>query len=368
MAADGVGERFGHGADERFGDGASAAHAVAAALGLPSGSSGAAYVADLATVALTDERYAVRPLDRREADARCTWLGLTAADAADVVATLPAPDADAAWWWCVERAATRLLAAIGDLGAPAGRWPGFEGPAHSLARRCHMLHVALAVAPATAAFLRRKGAFEPVVRASLGDLARHAAIHRRVHGLTGIEADWWGAVCLRGELVELGRLQYTSFSVVGDDDDPEDAAARSLGYRTGEECLAVHIPEAGPLLPALVDESLATAGRFFSVREAGGGRPLIATCRSWLLDPQLAEYLPEDSNIIGFQRRFHLLPGSEPGDHDVLEFVFRLDAGAAAVDLGSLPQRTTMERAAVDHLRAGRQWARRTGWVALLAG
>lgn len=360
-----MGRRFGHGAGEPFGHGAGAARAVAAALGLPTGSSGAAYVADLATVAPTVERYAVPSLDRREADARCTWLGLTAADAADVVATLPAPSAEPAWWWCVERAATRLLGAIGDLGAPAGRWPGFEGPAHSLARRCHMLHVALAVAPATAGFLRRQGASEPVVRASLGDLARHAAIHRRVHGLTGIEADWWGAVCLRGELVELGRLQYTRFSVDGDDDDPEDAAARSLGYRTGEECLAVHIPEAGPLLPVLVDESLAAAGRFFSVRECDSGRPLIATCRSWLLDPQLTEYLPEDSNIVRFQRRFQLLPGSEPGDRDVLEFVFRVDAGAAGVELGALPQRTTMERAAVDHLRAGRHWARRTGWLTL---
>jgi hypothetical protein len=30
----------------------------------------------------------------------------------------------------------------------------------------------------------------------------------------------------------------------------------------------------------------------------------LAVCHSWLLDPQLAEYLPTDSNIIQFQRRF----------------------------------------------------------------
>jgi GNAT-like C-terminal domain len=207
---------------------------------------------------------------------------------------------------------------------------------------------------------------EAAVRASLGDVARHAAIHRRVHGLTGIEADWWGAVCLRGELVELGRLQYTRFLVHGDDEDPEDRAARTAGYRPGDECLAVHIPEAGPLLPGLADESLAAAGCFFGPRRGDGAGRRIGTCRSWLLDPQLAEYLGDDSNIVRFQRRFRLVPDTEPGDADVMDFVFRARwVGDAGADLDALPQRTTLERAAVAHLRTGRHWERRTGWLEL---
>lgn len=322
----------------------------------------------LGTVVLDGGRHPVRPLGPSEAGRRCRWLGLSAMDTADVVATLPSPESEPAWWWCVERAATRLLASIGDLAAPASPWPGFEGPGHGTDRRCHILHVALVVAPKTAAYLRSAGVHEPVVRASLGDIARHAAIHRRVHGLTGVDADWWAGVCLRGELVELGRLQYTPFLVRGDDQDPEDRAARLAGDRPGDACLAVHIPEAGPLRPAMVDDSLTAAGRLFTSCRGGTGRR-IATCRSWLLDPQLAEYLPQQANIVQFQRRFQRLPGSERGDADVLDFVFRVaDHAAVLADpsaLDALPQGTTMERAAVAHLRAGKHWARTTGWLEL---
>jgi GNAT-like C-terminal domain/N-acyltransferase N-terminal domain len=349
--------------------------AVARSLGLVPGTKGYRYVEELGHVVPDDTRFPVQPLARAVVEERCDWLGLAPADTADVVETFPRPDLEPGWWWCTERAATRLLASIGDLRAPEGCWPSFEGPGHGTDRRCHLLHVAALVAPRTAAFLRRSGIPEPVVRASLGDLGRHAAIHRRMYGMTGLEAGWWGAVCLRGELVELGRLQFTRFLVDGDENDPEDRAARVAGYRNGEECLAVHIPEAGPLLPALVDDSLGAAARLPTAPKGEAGRPRIATCCSWLLDPQLAAYLPPEANIVRFQRRFHLVPEPEPGDADVFDFVFRTSAGrpdgeagsagGPDVDLDRLPQRTAMERAAVAHLRAGRHWERRTGWLEL---
>lgn len=359
-----------HRGDRPFGDGPGAARAVARELGISPGSPAGRYVEELGLVDPVAAARRVRPLDRSTAARRGARLGLSEADIADVVATFPTAETAPAWWWCVERATVRLRAAIGDLRAAQGGWPGFEGSGYGLAARCHVLHVALVVAPSTASFLRRSGVPERFVRASLGDLGRHAAIHRAVHGLTGLEADWWGAVCLRGELVEAGRLQYTRFAL-GDDpspSDPEEAAARSLGYGAGEECIAVHIPEAGPLLPSLVDQSLAYAGRLFD-RRGGPARPRVATCRSWLLDPQLGAYLPGDSNIVRFQQRFRLLDGAEAGDADVLGFVFRAtQPDGQAVELDRLPQRTTMERAAVAHLRAGRHWERRTGWLELPPG
>lgn len=350
-----------------FGEDPETAGAVARSLAIAPGSPAGRYVEELGHANAAALPPGACTLDPTTAATRGAWLGLVDRDIADVVATLPSPESSPAWWWCVERAAARLLAAIGDLRAPPGSWPGFEGPAHGLAERCHFLHVALVVAPSTAEFLRRSGVPERFVRASLGDIGRHAAIHRRIHGLTGVEADWWGAVCLRGELVEAGRLQYTRF-VVGEDpepSDPEEVAARSLGYGPGGECLAVHIPEAGPLRPSLVDESLAHAGRLFG-HHGGPARRRVATCRSWLLDPQLAAYLPGDSNIVRFQQRFRLLPGGEPGDSDVMDFVFRAPRpGGQPVDLDRLPQHSTMERAAVAHLRAGGHWERRTGWLEL---
>ncbi|MGH3660079.1 MAG: acyltransferase domain-containing protein, partial [Micromonosporaceae bacterium] len=78
------------------------------------------------------------------------------------------------------------------------------------------------------------------------------------------------------------------------------------------------------------------------------------TCSSWLLDPQLAEYLPEHSRIIQFQRRFHLIPVHTEAelpaaDGDVAEYVF----GRTHHDLDAYLQVTTLHRAYVAHLRSG---------------
>lgn len=92
-------------------------------------------------------------------------------------------------------------------------------------------------------------------------------------------------------------------------------------------------------------------------------------CLSWLLDPQLASYLPERSNIVQFQRRFQLMPtmqtAAERADTVMLEYVFDRIHNDAHIDdalLTSLPQRSTLERAFVSHLRAGRYWYNRAGW------
>jgi hypothetical protein len=209
-----------------------------------------------------------------------------------------------------------------------------------------------------------------LARAALNDVARHAAIHRSVHGLTGMEAAWWVTLCLRGEIVDLGRLQYNRFTLgVGPESPPwygdEEAATLGPGFRRGDACLGIHIPGGSPLDSQSVDESLALAARFFETYFPTSHRRL-ATCLSWLLDPQLAEYLGEGSNIISFQRRFELVPAVWPGDEDVLQFVFRVP-DLEHVDLAKLPQRTTMERAAVRHLRDGRHFFVRTGWLDLPA-
>jgi hypothetical protein len=84
---------------------------------------------------------------------------------------------------------------------------------------------------------------------------------------------------------------------------------------------------------------------------------------SWLLDPQLTEYLPPTSNIVRFQRRFELTQEAAPGDDAVFRFVFERET----VDPRAVRQRTTLDRAIVAHLRAGRHWHERFGWLALQA-
>ena len=114
----------------------------------------------------------------------------------------------------------------------------------------------------------------------------------------------------------------------------------------------LHIPQTGPLDPATVGESL-RAGRTLLRKRFSEERLRVRFCVSWLLDPQLQEYLPESSNILAFQRRFRIgttIDGD--GDGGMRKFVF----GNSAAPLDELPQRTALERAVVTHWKRGGHW------------
>jgi GNAT domain-containint protein len=158
----------------------------------------------------------------------------------------------------------------------------------------------------------------------------------RAHEIRGEEpfADLeWIEVVWGGRLAELGRLQFES---------------RKNGV------LAVHIPESGPLTPAACDASFRRARDVF-------GEHHVASCHSWLLDPQLAEVLPADSNIVQFQRRFELTDEGGDGNADVLRFVFHTSDPA----LDKLVPTTTLERSLLEHMREGGRWRAPTGVTSL---
>jgi hypothetical protein len=306
-------------------------------------------------------------------------LQVDRADAADVLASLPSADRTPEWWWLLERSVQRLTGALGDPGQLHFGWPDWVAskPAVPLARRCFMAHVFLATVPHTRAWHLARGIPDDVSWASLVDLGRHMAIHRRAYGSTGVDAAWWLSLCLRGEAFDLGRLQFNYFTLGEGDETPpwyawDVAAGLGEGFRLKDACVGVHIPESGPMTPESCDESFRLAAEFFDRHfPLPGQSRRLATCYSWLLDDQLAAWLPEDSNIVRFQQRFELVPGSLGGDDSALSFVFRKDLpreGATTEFLDALPARTTLERAIVSHLRAGGQWRSRTGWADLSAG
>jgi hypothetical protein len=135
----------------------------------------------------------------------------------------------------------------------------------------------------------------------------------------------------------------------------------------------------GPLTPRAVERSLALARTFFA-RHYPDEAYSVATCASWLLDPQLQHHLPADSNIVVFQERFHAsrpparpgdpstpaapsAPGTAgaPDDMEAVRFVF----GTTDVPLDRLPRRTVLERAVLDHLQKGGHWYVGRGWLEL---
>ena len=217
----------------------------------------------------------------------------------------------------------------------------------------------LAVLPHVQAFHRSRDIPDDVSRRTLADLGRNMAVHRARYQMSGLEAPFWLMLHFRGAIYDLGRLQFQR-GKLGNRTGRAITAA-GLPYRPGDPTLAVHVPSFyGRLTPRACDASFARARDFFA-RHFPEERYEIAVCHSWLLDEQLREYLPEDANIIQFQRRFQ--PAYQPDDDDesIIRFVF----GRATPALAELPQRTTLERVIVDHLQAGRHWHGGAGWVRL---
>jgi hypothetical protein len=266
--------------------------------------------------------------------------GVTAQDAAVVLATQADLGRSPGLQWLLRRARQLITAVMGDPAAPRVLLPPLPA-ALGDAGRCFPAHLFLATWPLTLDWQRQRGVPDEVSWAIVADLGRQMEIYRDRYGATGVEEAWWLTLHLRGQIYEFGRLQYNLLRLGDGWLAPArwyplaDALGRGTGFRPGDEALGVHIPDGGPLTPA--------------------------ACEASLLDDQLAGYLPARANIVQFQRRFTLTPGWDSGDKDVAQFVFR----RAVAELGTVPQRTTLQRAIISHLRTGGHWRLRTGWLTL---
>ncbi|MFG2355768.1 acyltransferase domain-containing protein [Streptomyces sp. NPDC048521] len=219
------------------------------------------------------------------------------------------------------------------------------------------VYVFLAALPHTRAQHRERGIPAEISRRTLADLGRHMTAHRRRHGRSGVQSRRWLVRHFRGELYQLGRLQFER-ARIGQRTAPVLAAA-GLDSVPGTPCLNLHIPDFhGPLTPSACDRSLALAREFFALHFPEE-RVQAVLCHSWLLDPQLKAYLPADSNIVRFQDRFGVArEDTEPADTEPVQFVF----GDPDLPVSELPRRTSVERAVGDHLRSGGHWYIGHGW------
>ncbi|WP_329585214.1 acyltransferase domain-containing protein [Kitasatospora sp. NBC_01250] len=262
----------------------------------------------------------------------------------------------------VERCAARLVREIGTVGRPAPEPPPLPPLPPGLAAfgRWFPVLVHLTALPHTRAYHRQRGIPVEVSRHTLADLGRTMALHRRRHGTGGLLHPHWFAHHVRGELYQLGRLQFERTRLGGRCG--QSVAAAGLPYGPGTPSLAIHIPDhLGPLTPAACEDALARARAFFP-RHFPEQPLTVATCHSWLLDPQLRGYLPAGANLLRFQDRFHpCYEQTEPDDTAPLVYVF----GTPDPPLDALPASTTLERALVDHLRAGGHWYGGNGWLEL---
>jgi len=77
-----------------------------------------------------------------------------------------------------------------------------------------------------------------------------------------------------------------------------------------------------------------------------------------MFDEHLADYLPPDSIIVQFQRRFELVPGARDHDDEVFRWVFDR---VPAQSLDDLSPQTELEHILIRHVRTGGHWRMRTG-------
>ena len=281
---------------------------------------------------------AFRLPDRSYLPAIFERLDIASDDQREIQDAWPSRDADPATWASLERAYDALVEDMGGFGPL--ELPGPPVDSTPLGRY-FFVYVYLAALAHVRRFHKQRNVPDDISWASLSDIGRNLRRDRLLLGDGGLRTSGWLTLHFRGALYQLGRLQFNRSQVR--------AAHVADAFREGEPAVGVHIPESGPLTRESCDESLAEASTFFA-RHFPETPTRLAICTSWLLDPQLADYLDAGSNIMRFQKRFAIVGEGTNGDAEVLRFVFH----RIAPNIDELPQRTTLERAIVAHLRAGK--------------
>lgn len=110
-----------------------------------------------------------------------------------------------------------------------------------------------------------------------------------------------------------------------------------------KKILHIHIPATGPLKLDQCLESLEKADKFFNRSYT------LLDCDSWLLSPALKELLPEESNIIKFQRLF-TITSTDANNRQAEERVF----GYVSSNAAKYPKETTLQKKLKAYLLSGR--------------
>lgn len=264
--------------------------------------------------------------------------------------------ADHEFRYVLDRVLTFLSAGIGG---PVGqdRLPDLSGCDDPLAPYLYVYAFA-ACYPLTRQWHRCRGIPDEIARRTLADLGRQMTQQRRRHGRGGLMINTtWLADHFQGRLFQLGRLQFELGRLGGTTSAEIQAAGTDLP--PGSPMLLIHIPDfCGPMDPSSCAASLEEARRFFGMHFPEH-RPAALTCYSWLLDPQLTDYLPRSSNIVNFQRLFTINQRPTATDAETFESVFGTRDVARR---DRLPRVTSLQRALIEHVDRGGHWYGGVGW------
>jgi len=156
-------------------------------------------------------------------------------------------------------------------------------------------------------------------------------------GKMGIGPFHWLSRLYLGRVFCLGRLQFL-------------VANAPDVVPSGPFVLTTHIPQGKPLTKDACLDSFSRAKEFYA--QYFPEKPAeYFTCHSWLLAPNLAEILPEESNIVQFMRMWVQYPCQGDNSAQAMERVFGF--GFDRQDLSKAPEETSLQKKMKEYLLAG---------------
>lgn len=193
---------------------------------------------------------------------------------------------------------------------------------------------------ATMDLYRKRGIPETVIYDCLQDLRIWSNAYKAETGLSGISQWEWNGFSVRGEVIRLGRLQFQPRVLI------KELAVSNRVFPAGTPVLEVHIPAEEPLSPDSVTDSLRRAPAFFKTHF--NQIFSLYHCHSWLISPELPNFLPEQSRILQFMRRFTVYDVS--ADRQAEERVF----GCISDDFSEYPENTSLQGRLKQYILSGK--------------
>lgn len=156
------------------------------------------------------------------------------------------------------------------------------------------------------------------------------------YGIDGIRFSQmiWGSYFMKGNLVQIGRLQYEVGVKIFDKLDKY--------FKEKHQYIYIHIPRDKDLKEKDVNESLYLADKYIKKYYPElKNEKLAYYTKTWLLSPEVNQILSENSNIIKFQNKFNIIEYEE-NINDFLNFVFDVVIGEG--NYKDLPEKTILQR------------------------
>lgn len=191
------------------------------------------------------------------------------------------------------------------------------------------LAVSLRCATESWANYQSKGISEDIFLATMGCFSRFVGEHLVSFGVYGFDREWWTVRQLSGKIFRIGELEY------------------ELANHDGQNVISLHIPSDTRLKTALLRISYDTAKVFLAENyPAWADCPML--CHSWLLCPALKQVLPEQSNILRFQKSFDITVNNIESD-GYRAWVYK----CSQLPLEQLQEDTSLQRNLKRYLLAG---------------